>query len=143
MMMKVAKPWLFTFLVLAGIGITSCETAGKKDGDVINPGQMSDSGPINAAGFLKTDFDPLNKWLDERFEVDYKHMTPNLIFDQVTLNDIFYETSNLPMSAPAFNFTSNDVSRRELLKKISSHWGLKMSFSSDASGTPTAVRVEG
>lgn len=98
----------------------------------------------STAGFLVTDYKPLVKWLDdERFEVDYKHMTPQLIFDQVPLNDIFYETSNLPSSAPAFNFAQKSISRRELLKRISSHWKLKMSFAVDAAGKPTAVKVEG
>ncbi|MDF2377507.1 MAG: hypothetical protein P1U81_14805 [Verrucomicrobiales bacterium] len=133
---------MFTFSVVVSLGLVGCETTGN-NGNVISPSQTADSGPINAAGFLKTDYEPLNKWLDERFEVDYKHMTPTLIFDQVPLNDIFYETSNLPTGAPAFNFSSSDVSRRELLKKISTHWKLKMSFSTDESGTPTAVRVEG
>lgn len=142
-MMNVVRTWLFSFLAIALFGLVGCETAGQGGNDVIAPSEVADSGPINAAGFLKTDYDPLNKWLDERFEVDYKHMTPTLIFDQVPLNDIFYETSNLPTNAPAFNFSSNDVSRRELLKKISMHWGLKMSFSMDDSDTPTAVRVEG
>jgi hypothetical protein len=141
-MMKVVKSWMFTFSVVVSLGLVGCETTGN-NGNVISPSQTADSGPINAAGFLKTDYEPLNKWLDERFEVDYKHMTPTLIFDQVPLNDIFYETSNLPTGAPAFNFSSSDVSRRELLKKISTHWKLKMSFSTDESGTPTAVRVEG
>lgn len=140
--MKVVKSWMFTFSVVVSLGLVGCETTGN-NGNVISPSQTADSGPINAAGFLKTDYEPLNKWLDERFEVDYKHMTPTLIFDQVPLNDIFYETSNLPTGAPAFNFSSSDVSRRELLKKISTHWKLKMSFSTDESGTPTAVRVEG
>ncbi|MDF1656314.1 MAG: hypothetical protein P1U58_01810 [Verrucomicrobiales bacterium] len=140
--MKVAKSLISTFAAVVSFGIAGCETTGN-NGDVITPSQTTDNGPINTVGFLKTDYDPLNKWLDERFEVDYKHMTPALIFDQVPLNDIFYETSNLPSGAPAFNFSSSDVSRRELLKKISSHWKLKMSFSTDESGTPTAVRVEG
>lgn len=141
--MKVAKSWMFTFALVASFGFSGCETTKKDGGEVIDPSEVGESGPINASGFLKTDFEPLNKWLDERFEVDYKHMTPTLIFDQVPLNSIFYETSNLPTSAPAFNFSSSDVSRRELLKKIASHWRLKMSLSSDASGTPTAVKVEG
>ena len=99
---------------------------------------------LSTAGFLQTDYKPIVKWLDdERFEVDYKHMTPQLIFDQVPLNDIFYETSNLPTSAPPFNFAQKNISRRELLKRIASHWKLKMSFAVDASGKPTAVKVEG
>ncbi len=104
---------------------------------------LGENGAVNTAGFLQTDYQPLAKWLDERFEVDYKHMTPQLIFDQVPLNDIFYETKNLPTSAPPFNFASKAVSRRELLKRIADHWNLKMSLSADASGTPTAVKVEG
>jgi hypothetical protein len=105
---------------------------------------LGDTGPINTAGFLQTDYKPLVKWLDdERFEVDYKHMTPQLIFDQVPLNDIFYETSNLPTTAPPFNFAQANISRRELLKRIASHWKLKMSFAIDSSGKPTAVKVEG
>ncbi|NLT69927.1 MAG: hypothetical protein GXX91_04445 [Verrucomicrobiaceae bacterium] len=99
---------------------------------------------LSTAGFLQTDYKPIVKWLDdERFEVDYKHMTPQLIFDQVPLNDIFYETANLPTSAPPFNFAQKNISRRELLKRIANHWKLKMSFAVDASGKPTAVKVEG
>lgn len=142
--MTFGKSWIILAALSFSCFLVSCETTGKDDGgEVISPTQSGNSGPINAMGFLKTDYEPLNKWLDERFEVDYKHMTPQLIFDQIPLNDIFYETSNLPSGAPAFNFSSTDVSRRELLKKISQHWRLKMSFSEDASGTPTAVRVEG
>ena len=54
---------------------------------------VGDAETTNTAGFLQTDYKPIMKWLDdERFEVDYKHMTPQLIFDQVPLNDIYYET---------------------------------------------------
>jgi hypothetical protein len=105
---------------------------------------VGDAETTNTAGFLQTDYKPIMKWLDdERFEVDYKHMTPQLIFDQVPLNDIYYETSNLPTSAPPFNFAQKNISRRELLKRVSSHWKLKMSFTTDAAGKPTAVKVEG
>lgn len=105
---------------------------------------VGDAETTNTAGFLQTDYKPIMKWLDdERFEVDYKHMTPQLIFDQVPLNDIYYETSNLPTSAPPFNFAQKNISRRELLKRVSNHWKLKMSFTTDAAGKPTAVKVEG
>lgn len=140
--MTIGKGLLFSGLLTLALGLTSCETNDTSDTGADNSAATQQSGPINAAGFLKTDYAPLNKWLDERFEVDYKHMTPQLIFDQLPLNDIFYETSNLPAS-PSLNFVSSSVSRRELLKKISQHWNLKMSLVEDASGTPTAVRVEG
>lgn len=144
--MTIRKGLIFTAFATAAFGLISCETKPKKDGggEVIAPTEVpADNGPINAAGFLTTDYAPLNKWLDEAFEVDYKHMTPQLIFDQVPLNDIFYETSNLPAGAPSFNFSSSKVTRRQLLKKISQHWNMKMSFTKDASGKPTAVKVEG
>ncbi len=139
--MTFRKGLLFSILIVSVLGLNSCETNRNSEGGAPSPPLMQ-SGPINAAGFLKTDYAPLNKWLDERFEVDYKHMTPQLIFDQLPLNDIFYETSGLP-TGPPLNFASSSVSRRELLKKISQHWKLKMSFVSDRSGTPTAVKVEG
>lgn len=140
--MDFCKGLIITGCVASLTFFTSCETTGKKDGSAggSQPGEVVDYvGP----GFLKTDYEPLAKWLSERFEIDYKHMTPALIFDQVPLNDIFYETSNLPTDAPAFNFASADISRRDLLKKIAQHWRLKMTFSLDQSGTPTAVKVEG
>ncbi len=133
------------FLALSCIALLFGSCAGEnKSATGSNSGAVvGDAGSVNTAGFLQTDYQPLTKWLDERFEVDYKHMTPQLIFDQVPLNDIFYETKNLPASAPPFNFASSGVSRRELLKRIANHWNLKMSLSADASGTPTAVKVEG
>lgn len=133
------------FLLISGITFFLGSCAGDKASVSGNAAgaPVGESGAVSTVGFLQTDYQPLAKWLDERFEVDYKHMTPQLIFDQVPLNDIFYETKNLPASAPPFNFASKEVSRRELLKRIANHWNLKMSLSADASGTPTAVKVEG
>lgn len=140
--MKFGKTLLLTAsIIILGFN-TSCETGGKEGGDKPG-GAEKPAGDLIGPGFLKTDYEPLAKWLDERFEIDYKHMTPALIFDQVPLNDIFYETSDLPTDAPAFNFSSDAISRRDLLKKIAQHWKLKMTFSNDQSGTPTAVKVQG
>ena len=131
---------LLAFTTLSAF-FCGCTPTDSKDADGAASGSASG---VNTVGFLSTEYKPLLKWLDdERFEVDYKHMTPQLIFDQVPLNDIFYETSNLPTKAAPFNFTQASVSRRELLKRIADHWKLKMSFSVDASGKPTAVKVEG
>ncbi|HRQ89142.1 MAG TPA: hypothetical protein PLA50_10105 [Bacteroidia bacterium] len=134
-------------LVLAGAiapFLTSCPESNQSGAAGGASGAaVGNAGSTSTEGFLVTKYAPLSKWLDERFDVDYKHMTPQLIFDQVPLNDIFYETSNLPTNAPPFNFASSDVSRRELLKRISNHWKLKMSLSLDAAGNPKAVRVEG
>ncbi len=91
--------------------------------------------------FLGTDFELFDKWLNERFRVDYKHMSPQLIFDQVPLNDIYYETVALPEKPPAFHLKSSDISRRELLQKIAEFWDLEMSIVTDESGQPTAVQI--
>lgn len=120
--------------------LVSCETTGTGASSSSGAAAGTDTG---AEGFLVTNYASLSKWLDERFEVDYKHMTPQLIFDQVPLNDIFYQTSNLPTSAPPFNYSSKDISRRELLKRIATHWKLDMSFVMDANGNPSAVKVVG
>lgn len=134
---------LLSVLVATACLATSCELGnkgGSPGGSTGAPvGNTAHSGP----GFLQTDFAPLAKWLDEPFNVDYKHMTPQVIFDQVPLNDIYYETSNLPTNAAPFNFANTSISRRDLLRKIAQHWNLKMSLVLDASGKPTAVRVEG
>lgn len=93
--------------------------------------------------FLETDYEPLAIWFDERFEVKFRAMSPALIFDQLPLSEIFYQTSNLPLGEPSFNFESKDISRRELLQAIAGYWGLSMSFSFDDDGAPNAVVVEG
>ena len=140
--MTFSKNWLLIFAAGVVTFLTSCPETSKPDATGGASGAATGD-PLSTIGFLSTDYAPLSKWLDERFEVDYKHMTPQLIFDQVPLNDIYYETSNLPTNAAPFSFASKDISRRELLKRISHHWNLKMSLSTDASGKPTAVRVEG
>lgn len=76
--------------------------------DIITP-EATAAGVGEEAGSLETDFPPLAKWFDERFEVKFNAMSPALIFDQVPLSDIFYETSNLPLGEPSFNLGSNDI----------------------------------
>ncbi|MEM9281433.1 MAG: hypothetical protein AAGA96_06375 [Verrucomicrobiota bacterium] len=99
--------------------------------------------PQGLEEFLETDYAALSHWLDERFEVDFKNMTPELIFDQVPLNDIYYELHFLPENAPAFNFEDVNISRRELLKEIADHWSLDMSYVMGNNDEPSAVRVIG
>lgn len=136
------KAWFLTTVCALALLGTSC-TESKKSSTAGGTTGAATGDPFSTVGFLATDYAPLAKWLDKRFEVDYKHMTPTLIFDQVPLNDIYYETSNLPANGSPFNFASKDISRRELLKRIAHHWNLKMSFATDASGKPSAVKVEG
>ncbi len=91
--------------------------------------------------FLRTDYEPLVKWLDERFEVELTAMTPSQIFDAVPLNDVNYELRIDPARATKANFQASSISRRELLKSISDHWGLHLEIKYDDGGLPTAVQV--
>ncbi len=93
-------------------------------------------------GFLMTDYAPLQRWLDERFEVEYRNMTPELVFDQPPIADIRYETHRLPQDAPLFDLKSPAMSRREILHKISEFWNLEMSIQAEG-GTPSYVLVTG
>ncbi len=130
--------------VLLCVSWTSCETV-NQDGNTINPNpsNKNNKGAINTTGFLVTKDPRLGGWLDGRFEVKYLSMTPQLIFDQVPLNEIKYETTNLPVDALPFNFQSKSISRRELLKKIANFWHLDMSLIIGADGVPRAVKVSG
>ncbi len=131
--------------ILAGFvfALTGCKTTDQTGSATIDPSMSGGQAPPNVAGFLVTSYEPLSNWMDERFEVKYRAMTPELIFDQVPLNDIHYQTSNLPSAAPPFNYDSPNISRRELLKRIADHWGLRMSYVVGEDGTPTAVAVSG
>jgi len=144
--MTFRKGLLLSSLFTLTVFLSSCAGGTGKDATADASGAaVGDADAASTAGFLQTDYKPIMKWLDdERFEVDYKHMTPQLIFDQVPLNEVYYETSNLPTGAPPFTFSSEgDISRRELLQKISEQWGLKMSLGTDMAGTVTAIKVEG
>jgi len=119
--------------------VTSCDRAGQGGGAF---GGGADSSATGGGTFLRNRNSEFNRWLDEAFEVDYRHMTPQLIFDQVPINQIRYEIVSLPAAAPSFNFSSPNITRRDLLRAISQHWNLKMSLVTER-GRPVAVRVEG
>ena len=93
--------------------------------------------------FLATDFAALDEWMNTRFIIEYRRQTPDRIFNEVPLDDIKYNTSNLPVNAPKFDFDSESVSRRELLKAIADHWDLSMEYEIGEDGTPSAVNVSG
>ena len=134
---------VLSVLAAITIGFVSCESTGGNQGKKLDPTPAGGDGSGGAGGFLKTDYEPLQKWLDERFEVKYVAMTPQAVFDQVPLRDIHYQTSNLPQNAAPLNLEATDISRRELLKKIANHWRLKMSLIQGADGKPSAVQVTG
>lgn len=126
----------------------SCETVkvrGGQSDNTINPEptQRRNKGNINTQGFLVTQHADLKIWLDKPYEVKYISMTPQLIFAQEPLREVRFQTSNLPVEALPFNFQSKDITRRELLKKISNFWNLKMSIVTGADGEPSAINVVG
>jgi|GEM_PF-652330 len=146
-------PTVLGLATLLLVSWTSCESVRvrgasnhhKEAGNTINPKPKKNRGNavINTKGFLVTPDARLTSWLDQRFQVKYISMTPQLIFDQVPLNEIKYETHNLPVDSLPFDYQSKNISRRELLKKISNFWKLDMTLVTGSDGAPVAVRVSG
>jgi hypothetical protein len=129
--------------VLLTFAVTGCET----DSEYVPVEKPSVPAPVASSirvpvEFLATTFAPLQRWLDEPFEVEYRNMTPELIFEQPPIADIRYETSELPQDAPLFDLKSSSMSRREILYKISEFWNLEMSLAGET-GKPSYVLVSG
>lgn len=100
--------------------------------------------PVVPPAFLYTDFPALNNWLDdERFRVEYRNLTPSLVFEQKPINQINYEMENMPPDTVLFDLKSPNMSRREILYRIAEKWGLEMSIALDSEGRPEIVRVIG
>lgn len=93
--------------------------------------------------FLQSEYEPLQNWMNETFEVKYRAMTPSLMFDQVPLNDIHFKTADLEgmSEVESFTFESEKISRRELLKEIADYWDLDMKYEIGEDGNPIAVVV--
>lgn len=160
--MMIGKPYRMAALLGAAAAcIGACDSAppgvtpsrpevGGWVGEYSSPNPVPSPTPVSAlapvgsvpAGFLTTEYAPLNRWLDERFEVNYRNQTPELIFNQQPINDIRYETTQLPQGAPLFHLDSADMSRREILHRIAEFWNLDMSIEAE-NGTPSFVRVTG
>ena len=70
-------------------------------------------------------------------------MTPQLIFEQEPLKEIQVQTSNLPVDAPPFSFSSPGLSRRELLKEIANFWNLEITIHTDSEGNPSFISAVG
>lgn len=142
--MNVLRPG-FLPLVILGVSILlpACETrppaAPAGGAGLVAPAPV---GGVPAA-FLATDYPALQRWLDERFEVEYRNLTPEMIFEQKPIHDIKYDISGLPADAPLFHLKSANLSRREILHQVATFWNLEMSLVKDAAGIPTVVRVVG
>lgn len=94
------------------------------------------------ASFLKSDYAPLNAWLDESFEVEYRKMTLDLVFEQQPIADVRYEFRHVAKESPLFSLNSADISRRDILRKIALFYHLRISVA-QINGKPAYVLVEG
>ncbi|MCP5540539.1 MAG: hypothetical protein H7A52_10420 [Akkermansiaceae bacterium] len=121
-------------------GVSACGTTGTtgSGGGSSTGARISDV----PATFLATDHPRLAGWLEQRFEVNYRNMRPDIVFDQDPLSDIRYQAFNLPENAPLFHLKEESISRRELLHKIAKFWNLDMSLVYEG-GSPTHVKVAG
>ena len=131
-----------------GIGLVGCES----DSGYEIPARTSTAPSVVAnepaassvpLDFLTTDFAPLNRWMNEPFEVEYRNMTPELVFDQDPIADIKYDTRNLPADAPLFELKTPSMTRREILYRIAEFWNLEMSIEALAGEKPSYVLVTG
>ena len=95
------------------------------------------------ADFLATDYAPLAGWFEERFEVEYRNMTPAMIFDQEPIADIRYDTRAMPPNPPLFHLQDSNISRREILFQVAKFWNLTMEIEKGEDGTPSVVSVRG
>ncbi len=104
---------------------------------------VAGSGETGTKSFLATKDLALKSWLNKRIAVEYQSMAPELIFAQEPLKEIKVRTTNLPVDAPPFNFTSTGISRRELMEKIANFWNLEMLIHTNAEGNPTFISATG
>ena len=68
-------------------------------------------------------------------------MPLQLVFDQVPLNDMFYQFEFKQRKWEPFSLADSDISRRELLRKIAEFYEFDMSVKLSAGGEPEAVIV--
>ena len=129
-------------IVLSGVlvgtlAMTGCQTwrAGRGAGGEKGQGKR-------AASFLKSDYAPLNVWLDEQFEMEYRKMTLDIVFEQQPISDIRYEFRHVAKESPLFSLKSSNISRREILRQIALFYNLKMSVA-EINGRPAYVLVVG
>jgi hypothetical protein len=139
-------PFRSGFLLLAGLCalalLSGCESAPPSPPTVKGDYEPAPLIPV-PSGFLATDYPALKVWMEERFEVEYRNLTPETIFDQKPISDIKYATSALPVGAPLFHLKSSNLSRREILYKVATFWNLDMTIEDDANGIPSSVKVTG
>ncbi len=95
-----------------------------------------------SASFLKSDHAPLNAWLDESFEVEYRKMTLDIVFEQQPIAGIRYEFRHISRESPLFSLKPSNISRREILRQIALFYHLRMSVA-QINGKPAYVLVEG
>ncbi len=125
---------LFWSVLVASVLMVGCRTGGGTSG---KKGQ----GKVDIP-FLNNESPQLNAWLDEKFEVEYRKLTLDSIFEQPPIADIHYEFRNVARQSPLFSLAPSNISRREILKRIADFYQLKMSVAA-VNGKPAYVLVVG
>lgn len=95
-----------------------------------------------SASFLKSNHASLNAWLDESFEVEYRKMTLDIVFEQQPIEGIRYEFRHIARESPLFSLELSTITRREILRKIALFYHLRLSVA-QVNGKPAYVLVEG
>lgn len=109
------------------------------------PAKTGGPEPVATVGtnaFLYTGYEPLERWMEERFKVRYENMPLDMVFDQQPISDIRYQYINLPADAPVFQLISPSISRREILQEVSRFYNVDMHVHM-VDGKPSYVVVQG
>jgi hypothetical protein len=125
---------MFLSVLVGCVLMVGCRTGG-------GTGGKKGQGKADAS-FLITESATLNAWLDEKFEVEYRELTLDSIFEQPPIADIHYEFRHVAKQSPLFSLAPSNISRREILRRIAAFYHLKMSVA-EINGKPAYVLVVG
>ncbi len=132
-------------LAIACAIIAGCANGNKTPAEAPDGAEVGNSQPLqgtNSGNFLYTGYEPLEKWMDERFKVRYENMPLKMVFDQQPISDIRYKYVSLPENTPVFQLISPSISRREILREIANYFNLEMQVDM-VDGKPSTVVVRG
>ncbi|MFT5464963.1 MAG: hypothetical protein ACI8UO_000049 [Verrucomicrobiales bacterium] len=137
------KPNAYLLLLVAVIALSGCLGRNR---NAAPPQEPADTGVVEPIAdvpdnsFLFTGYEPLERWMEERFKVRYENMPLKMVFDQQPISDIRYQHMNLAEEAPVFQLISPSISRREILQEVSRFYNLEMNVQM-VDGKPSFVVV--
>lgn len=114
-------------IVFTSMMLTACPTTqvGPDDVDADAVGDNPADG--SSAGFLKNNQARLNEFLDSPKSVEWRYMRLPGLFDYSPVNKLNYEFESLPQTDEMFELQDENITPRELLRKVAEFYDLEMS----------------